>query len=499
MKAETVTVDPDTKAPINPQGWALIRHVEAANLATTTPTHTGEIVATDDGRIHRAHSTTEGDYSEISVTVTKDDVGLANVDNTSDADKPISDATQTALDGKATSAQGAKADTAVQPGDLHAVATSGSYNDLGDKPTIPPAAPVDSVAGETGAISAAALRAAINVEDGATADMTPTEILAAVESESGRAIADLADKSNVLEKNNTTAFTPAADYEPATKKYVDDNAGSSPDATTTTKGIIEIATQAEADAATATDKAMVPSVMRVKFESGNKLSVGDLGGDARGGDSITIQPSRSSASQVGSGSNSIVIGSGSAASGYFSTATGANATASGDGSTAVGYFSIASGTPSTAVGYNSTAVGSNSTATGAYATAGGDGSTAVGYFSTANGAYSTASGYSVTASGSNSTAIGRYAKTTTANSTEIGYWSNSATRAGAIRIHGDGQSAFTIRDSASAPTDGGATAGSEANGTLPRGMFTIQKNGTAVSLYYNNAGTIQSLSLGTLS
>jgi len=37
---------------------------------------------------------------------------------------------------------------------------------------------------------------------------------------------DKADKSNVLELNNTTAFTPDADYEPATKKYVDDNAGS---------------------------------------------------------------------------------------------------------------------------------------------------------------------------------------------------------------------------------------------------------------------------------
>lgn len=36
-----------------------------------------------------------------------------------------------------------------------------------------------------------------------------------------------ADKSNVLELNNTTEFTPNNDYEPATKKYVDDNAGGS--------------------------------------------------------------------------------------------------------------------------------------------------------------------------------------------------------------------------------------------------------------------------------
>lgn len=137
-------------------------------------------------------------------SVTKAQVGLGNCDNTSDLNKPISTATQTALDGKqaksadsynmgnstggwtamttaqqnalnsgatttnigqiatntndiadinttiggygdivthdvsefATAAQGALADTAVQPGDLAAVATSGSYNDLIDKPTI---------------------------------------------------------------------------------------------------------------------------------------------------------------------------------------------------------------------------------------------------------------------------------------------------------------------------------------------------------------------------
>lgn len=54
--------------------------------------------------------------------VTKADIGLGNVDNTSDANKPISTAVQTALNGKATAAQGAKADTAVQPGVLGALA-----------------------------------------------------------------------------------------------------------------------------------------------------------------------------------------------------------------------------------------------------------------------------------------------------------------------------------------------------------------------------------------
>jgi len=39
-------------------------------------------------------------------------------------------------------------------------------------------------------------------------------------------LSSLATKANVLELDNTTAFTPDADYEPATKKYVDDNIGS---------------------------------------------------------------------------------------------------------------------------------------------------------------------------------------------------------------------------------------------------------------------------------
>ncbi|MBW1640476.1 hypothetical protein G3H63_15535 [Microbacterium resistens] len=40
------------------------------------------------------------------VTLTKDDIGLANVDNTSDAEKPVSSAQQAALDEKVTSIDG---------------------------------------------------------------------------------------------------------------------------------------------------------------------------------------------------------------------------------------------------------------------------------------------------------------------------------------------------------------------------------------------------------
>jgi hypothetical protein len=50
---------------------------------------------------------------------------------------------QDVLDGKATTAQGALADSAVQPGDLATVATTGAYADLSGKPTLGTAAAED--------------------------------------------------------------------------------------------------------------------------------------------------------------------------------------------------------------------------------------------------------------------------------------------------------------------------------------------------------------------
>lgn len=41
-------------------------------------------------------------------------------------------------------------------------------------------------------------------------------------------VKEKADKTNVLELDNAAAFTPTADYHPATKKYVDDNGGGGP-------------------------------------------------------------------------------------------------------------------------------------------------------------------------------------------------------------------------------------------------------------------------------
>jgi hypothetical protein len=129
------------------------------------------------------------------VTLAKADVGLGNVDNTSDANKPVSTAAQAALDGKAatththvkaditnfsdadyaTAAQGALAATAVQPAAIANFETTTQLNardtanrnrtnhtgtqtasTISDFATAAAtAAPVQSVAGRTGAVTLA--------------------------------------------------------------------------------------------------------------------------------------------------------------------------------------------------------------------------------------------------------------------------------------------------------------------------------------------------------
>ena len=80
----------------------------------------------DDGQL-KGGSVTEDTLAQsvrdkLNATLDKSDVGLDQVDNTSDINKPVSSATQAALDNKADAAA------------LAAVATSGDFNDLINKP-----------------------------------------------------------------------------------------------------------------------------------------------------------------------------------------------------------------------------------------------------------------------------------------------------------------------------------------------------------------------------
>lgn len=88
------------------------------------------------------------------VTLTKADVGLSNVDNTSDASKPVSTAQQTALDAKAPLSSPALTGTPTAPTALAStnttqIATTAFVKAQGYLTT----APVTSVAGRTGAVT----------------------------------------------------------------------------------------------------------------------------------------------------------------------------------------------------------------------------------------------------------------------------------------------------------------------------------------------------------
>ena len=83
MQAETVTVDPSTKAPLNPSGYALIRLLTAADLATTAPAHADEVVLlTDSKQIFSADGATAGDWARVIDAEMQDKVDLNSAKET---------------------------------------------------------------------------------------------------------------------------------------------------------------------------------------------------------------------------------------------------------------------------------------------------------------------------------------------------------------------------------------------------------------------------------
>ena len=141
-------------------------------------------------------STNQPSNSTLKVTVWKSDVGLWNVDNTSDANKPISTATQAALDLKA---------------DKSDISSVYKYKwSVANYESLPS--------------SWQTVWDVYNVEAAhTTAPIFPAWSNLAWDWSAWDVLWGTVDLSNYLAKNNTTAFTPTWDYNPATKKYVDDN------------------------------------------------------------------------------------------------------------------------------------------------------------------------------------------------------------------------------------------------------------------------------------
>lgn len=267
-------------------------------------------------------------------------------------------------------------------------------------------------------------------------------------------------------------------------------------------------------------------------------------GTGFGTDSLTISTIQTSSAYVASGLRAVAIGNNIQATGNYSIAYGYDAQAEADYAVAVGSDAEAIGTKSVALGYNVVANHAPSSAIGvtgssiaigidANANAGcvsigknndsygntDDGgatvaiginntcpagsfqSSAIGVGNTAGGIGGSAFGLFNVNSSNDSIIFGNYVQNTGNNKVELGHWSQYGTgRECSLNMQASGQVAFTMNSSDTPPTDGGATEGAEGAGTLARGMYTIQKNTSdAVTMYFNDAGTIKTLSLGTLS
>jgi hypothetical protein len=113
--------------------------------------------------------------------------------------------------------------------------------------------------------------------------------------------------------------------------------------------------------------------------------------------------------------------------------------------------------------------------------------------------YSSAFGYGNIATGIGSSAFGNSVQTVIAGTQEFGIHS-AGVRLSSVRVHDDGYVALSLRDTATALTDGGATVGAEADGTLMRGAYAIRRNGSNLFIDANSStGTITSARIGDVS
>jgi hypothetical protein len=194
------------------------------------------------------------------------------------------------------------------------------------------------------------------------------------------------------------------------------------------------------------------------------------------------------------GAASVAIGVINAANGLDSTAIGVGNISSQEGGSAIGRSNLAIGEYSSASGFQNTAFASSSSAFGNENYGGGTRSSAFGYDNTVatTGTNSSAFGYGTNVSGANSSAFGYYPKTTVSNTFEAGYWPNTSTRGGGLRADSSGMAALTTASGAAPLGDGGATAGSEAVGALPRGMVALRVASGELFADYNVSGSVAS-------
>jgi len=186
--------------------------------------------------------------------------------------------------------------------------------------------------------------------------------------------------------------------------FTESQSTSSPNATVNVDSITAIGSTTDVDVA------IVP-----KGAGSFQLAVPDnltAGGNKRGQYAVDLQMFRANASQVASGSYSVVIGTSNTASGSLSYCLGSTNISSNTFSVSIGYQNTSSGNSSVCIGNTCTAnttsavsIGTNNTASGSY-------SVAMGYNNSPSGLYGITIGKDCTATNQSSISIGLRAKAT---------------------------------------------------------------------------------------
>ena len=248
-------------------------YTDLSNQPTIPTVNDSTITVQKNGADVDSFTTNAAAWKTINIQLTKADVWLWNVDNTSDANKPISNATQTALNAKAdvnsvyTKAEvdsaissavssvykykGSVANYASLPStwltawDVYNVAdswmnyawTGSAWDALGSSVDLSnyfnkTTDTTDNITQGNNKFVSTTEKSTWNWKQDAltTAQLNAanswiTSTKVSTYDWYATTIANKANTSDVLTKTNTTAFTPTGDYQPATKKYVDDNAG----------------------------------------------------------------------------------------------------------------------------------------------------------------------------------------------------------------------------------------------------------------------------------
>lgn len=455
--------------------------LEAANLAAFPTTgQAGKIyVALDTNKTYRWGGSsyvyiTSGAVDSVAgktgiVTLVKGDVGLGNVDNTSDVNKPVSNATQVALN--------AKQDTLVSG---TSVKTINSQSILGSG-NIQIDGGVTSFNTRTGPIT-------LSSTDVTTAlGFTPLN----------SAVGILQNRYSYIATAGQTTFaaTYAAPYVDVYLNGLRLSAGSDYTATNGTQVILT-------SAAVVND--LVEIVGQVLSSTvvvdSTKLSLtgGNLTGNVTFADTQTFpgtQATLVSGTNIKTingtsilGSGDIVIGGGGGGVSSFNTRTGAvvlslddinttvtssygvhlgtGAALSGPQSTAVGVNAFSS-SASVAVGHDAQAVGAYTTAVGKGANASADSATALGYGAQATGLYTTAVGFGANVNTSNyGTALGQYCSVTGNHGLAAGAGSvasGSESIAIGRSTQASGSSSIAIGDSSNASAYGSVVLGQSLN------------------------------------